>query len=186
MENVPSLEELAVAACDGDAQAAEVLCEMARRRLISIGLALGIPPDDVGDVVQDVLFSAWRNLARFDPSAGSFLGWLTPGLKGRAINRHRGHNRREGLLQKLRLAEPRSHEPHGAVEARATLAKLLAVLTERQREVVALYELGGLSGQETAQILGIGEAGVRSIARDARRRLKEEARRFNHPQRRAS
>ena len=61
-----------------------------------------------------------------------------------------------------------------AVEARLTLRRLLDRLTRRQREVIALYEIDGLSAEEVAGILGISAAGVRSLARDARRRLSEE------------
>ena len=173
------LAELAAAAAAGDADASERLADAAWPRLNRIALALGVPPDDAPDLVQDVLLSAWRNLDRFDPARGSFVGWLVPGLRGRAQNRLRAGGRRVRFLEKLRIVAPRQHRgERNAVDARLTLGKLLNVLTPRQREVVALYEIEGMSSKETARVLEISEAGVRSVARDARRRLRDAARRL--------
>ncbi|MEM7582263.1 MAG: sigma-70 family RNA polymerase sigma factor [Acidobacteriota bacterium] len=176
--------DLARRAQAGDAAAADRLYELARQRLTRIALALGAPPDDVPDLVQEVLVAAWRNLERFDPDSGSFVGWLVPGLRGRVHNRGRANGRRQRFLGRLRELVPwRSSAPatQGAVEARMTLERLLEGLTDRQREVVALYEIEGLSAQETASLLGMTAAGVRSIARDARLRLRREAERRDLP-----
>lgn len=177
-----SLESLAVAARHGDPAAVEQLYSAAGSRLGRIALALGIPPDDAPDVVQEVLLSAWGHLEDFDPEKGSFVGWLIPGLKGRAFNRRRAGSRRQRFLDRLRIRTVRRGEhirhDHETIEARLTLKKLLLALTGRQREVVALYEIEGLSAKETAGLLGMSEAGVRSIARDARQRLTAQARRL--------
>lgn len=178
----PDLEALADAARGGDAAATDLLLELARPKLARTALALGVPPDEVPDLVQEVLLSGWRNLARFSSSKGSFIGWMMPGLVGRVRNRTRAGGRRHRLLERMRLLLGRiahsGDEDHDAVEARLTLKRLLRALTARQREVVALYELDGLSAAETASALEMSEAGVRSIARDARNRLKNEARRL--------
>jgi DNA-directed RNA polymerase specialized sigma24 family protein len=62
------------------------------------------------------------------------------------------------------------------LEARLVLERLLSCLTDCQREVVALYEIGELSADEVARAVGCTPPGVRSIARDARIRLSEAAR----------
>lgn len=177
-----NLDELAVAAQGGDAAATERLYELARLRLVRVSLALGVKPDDVPDLVQEILLSGWRNLHRFDGLKGSFIGWLIPGLKGRIYNEHRARTRRFLFLKKLRtLTHPQEKESHdgpNALEARWILQKLLACLTARQREIVALYEIAGLNAREVAGLLGISEAGVRSVARDAKQRLRSEARRL--------
>lgn len=179
------LEDLAAAAQAGDGAAADALYRGAHARLTRIALALGASPDDTPDLVQEALLAGWRHLERFDPRQGSFVGWLVPGLKGRLLNRRRGVGRKLGFLERFGRAQPSpegaAQQTRDALEARLTVSKLLAGLTDRQREVVALYELGGLSARETASLLGIGESGVRSIARDARRRLHDEARRLETP-----
>ena len=97
-------------------------------------------------------------------------------LVRRARNRGRGLARRRRLLEAVRVVTRRA-SPAGVagVEARLTLERLVGALTERQREVVALYEIAGLRAEEAAELLGVSAAGVRSMARDARRKLAAEA-----------
>jgi len=170
------LSSLVGAVRNGDESTTERLYATVRPRLLRTALALGVDPDDAADLVQETLWSAHRNLHRFDPRQASFEGWLGLILVRRARNRWRGLVRKKRLLEKLHVFSPRSADPEaGAVDARLTLERLLGVLTRRQREVVALYEIGGLGAGEVARVLGISSAGVRSLARDARRRLTEEA-----------
>lgn len=165
-------QRLALQARAGDRRAQEAMLELARPRLVRMALAFGAPPDDVPDLVQEVLIGAWRNFEALDPDKGSFLSWVARGLHGRVANLRRGHGRRTHFFDRWRHeSEDGSEEPHSAVDARLTLAKLVGSLSPRQRDIVALYELGGLSGKETANVLGIRESAVRSIARDARKAL---------------
>ena len=176
------LETLAETAHRGDRHALEQLLSAAEPRLTRMALAFGASPDDAPDLVQEVLLAAWRRFDDFDPRKGTFLAWIAGGLHGRVSNLRRGAGRRETFLGRFRdESDGEFSLPHGAVEARITLARLVSALSSRQREVVALYELGGLSGKETASLLGIGEAAVRSIARDARGQLKAAARRAERP-----
>lgn len=169
-------QRLALQARAGDRGAQEAMLEQARPRLVRMALAFGAPPDDVPDLVQEVLLGAWRNFDALDPDKGTFLSWVARGLHGRVANLRRGHGRRSHFFDRWRQeSEGDSEQPHGAVEARLTLAKLVDCLSPRQRDVIALYELGGLSGKETAQVLGIRESAVRSIARDARKALTRSA-----------
>jgi RNA polymerase sigma-70 factor (ECF subfamily) len=176
-ERETGLAALAVAARDGDRTAGERLYEQARPRLLRLALSLGVDPDAAGDLVQDTLWAAHRALARFDPSRGSIEGWLATILVRRAHNRRRALARRLRLVDSFRRQGPKSTPPaSGAVEARITLGRLLDSLTDRQRQVVALYEIGELGAEETSRILGLTPAGVRSIAHDARKRLGKAAR----------
>ncbi len=171
------LEDLAVAAQGGDADAAGTLWGALRPRLLRIGLALGVSPSDVADLVQDSILAAHRSLSKFDPAKGSVEAWLSTILVRRTRNLFRSERRRLGLVARLSSILPRPQVRAGldAVEARITLQRLLTSLTESQREVVALYEIGELRAEETARLLRITAAGVRSIARDARIRLSEAA-----------
>lgn len=161
---------------DRDGERARDLLSDLRPRLLRLALALGAHPDDADDLVQETLLAAHRNRSRFDAGAGSVRGWLATILIRRMHNRRRSWNRRVRFLSSIRRESAREIGSGAeAVEARLTLARLLEALTERQREVVALYELGEMSAEESARALGLTPAGVRSIARDARRRLAEAA-----------
>jgi RNA polymerase sigma-70 factor (ECF subfamily) len=159
-------------------QNTERLFEEARPRLIRVALSLGVDPDSAADLAQESLLSAHRNFHRFDPEKGSFEGWTSIILLRRARNLQRSRWRRWRMLRVVRASAPYSNSAGSrAVEARITLQRLLRELTDRQREVIALYEIAGLSAGETAAILDLTPAGVRSTARDARRRLTEFVRR---------
>ena len=169
------LAALVDAARGGDADATDRLYASVRPRLLRVALALGVDPDDAADLVQETLWAAHRNLSRFDAGRASFEGWLGTILVRRARNRWRALARGRRLLKAFAASTWTSSEAGSrAVEARLTLRRLLDRLTRRQREVTALYEIDGLSAEEVAGILGISAAGVRSLARDARRRLAEE------------
>ena len=174
------LARLALAARAGRGAEEERLWQAAHPRLVRLALALGVPAGDVPDLVQDALFAAHRALGRFDPGAGSFEAWLGTILIRRARNLARSRRRRRVFLDALRAiglpVAPRSPQALERLEARLVVERLIGCLSVSQREVVALYEIGEMDAAESARILGLTPAGVRSIARDARRRLAEEAR----------
>jgi RNA polymerase sigma-70 factor (ECF subfamily) len=62
-------------------------------------------------------------------------------------------------------------DPIGQLEDNLSLYQAVKRLLERQQDVVALLYLLDYTTPQTARILGITEAGVRSTARYARRRL---------------
>jgi RNA polymerase sigma-70 factor, ECF subfamily len=167
------LTALAVQAREGDVRAANRLWGTMRPRLSRIALAIGIPADDAPDLVQDVLFAAHRRLGSFDPQKGTVEAWLSASLVRRARNSFRAERRRHRLAERFGalIGWGAGRRPMDAVEARLTLTRLLGALTEGQREVVALYEIGELTAEDTGRLLGITAGGVRSIARDARDRL---------------
>jgi RNA polymerase sigma factor (sigma-70 family) len=173
------LERWAEEARRGDATSEDLLFREARSRLLRIALGTGIGPDSAADMVQETLLSVHANLHRFDPGKGSFEGWLAVSLLRRVRNRRRASGRLRRMLGAVRLHVSGSTVGgQRAAEARLTLRRLLRELTARQREVIALYEIGGMQAGEVGNALEITPAAVRSIARDARRRLTEAARRL--------
>jgi RNA polymerase sigma factor (sigma-70 family) len=59
------------------------------------------------------------------------------------------------------------------VEARLVLAEMLRPLSQKQRSIVALRYLLGLSVADTAQELGISESAVKVAAHRALKRMQE-------------
>ncbi len=170
------LDALAVEARPGDRDARERLWSVCRPKLTGVALGSGINPDDVPDLVQDALFSADTHLDSFDPGRGSFRSWLITILLNGRNNLTRSRARRARILQGMAPRGNGNGNGHGPgrlepVEARLQINRLLPFLTRTQRTIVVLYEIGGLSAYEASLILGITPAGVRSVAREARRRM---------------
>ena len=138
-------------------------------------LSLGASPDDAEDALQDCFVSAWRSAEAFRGS-GSARSWLLT-IARNALHRHR----------RRRAGEPAGHEPLAILgeragwgaetqfdrrfEARDELERALEQLVEEEREVLVLRDLEGYSGQETAQVLGISLAAMKSRLHRARLHL---------------
>ncbi len=179
-KNRDHLDAAALAARDGSRRAGNALCFAARPRLKRIALASGVRREDVPDLVQETLLRAHRKLRSYDPSRGPFRAWLVAIMNHTRIHVARIRARRLRLLTTVKderrrgalaAVRPRLHDLEGSLEA----SGLLARLTARQRAVLVLSRIGGLSAPEIGRLLGISAAGARSIARDARRKLRQGA-----------
>ena len=169
------LTEIVRAAQNGDREASNALCTVLRLPLERIASCMGVAHRDIPDLVQDTLVAAHLNLARFDPARGSMQTWVTTILARLRLNLLRHRARRLKHLEDLVGGVNRSAARHRAVPATRPIGidivDLLGLLSRRQRQVITIYAIIGLSARETGQIIGMTAAGVRSIARDARRRL---------------
>jgi RNA polymerase sigma-70 factor (ECF subfamily) len=131
------------------------------------------------DLAADTFLVAFRDRDRFDPARGGIRPWLY----GIATNLLAGHRRNEVRRWKtLSRAEAADDQegPEGPVTTRLAarqvtgrLAGALAGLAKRDRDVVLLLALGGLSHAEVAAALGIPYGTVASRLNRARRQLRK-------------
>lgn len=171
------LDELAVTARDGCEKSEDELWHVVQPLLKRIAVTFGARPQDVPDLIQETMWAAHCHLAAFDPIRGTFRGWIATILIRQLRNQQRTDVRRKRLLDRFREAcsLTRVVSSSTRVDAQLTLERLIECLTVRQREVIALYEIAELSAQEVARALNITEAGVRSLARQARNKLAQKA-----------
>lgn len=146
-------------------------------------LALFTGTHDVDDAVQDTFVAAWRAAAGFRGDS-SARGWLY------TIARHAVHHQ-----QRRRVHEPAQLESieelaeragWGSLPANPTntteddraelLHRALALLPHEEREVLTLRELDGLSGEETAAVMQLSLAAMKSRLHRARIHLAAVAR----------
>lgn len=147
------------------------------------------------EVVQEAWLSAWLALPTFE--GRSALGpWLlrivrnTARTQWRRSDRRRklsGSDERDGIFLELFLAEhhgnwgkrwacSEQHWPEGqllATEKLRMVLKALDSLPQRQREVVWLRDVEGLSSEEARQALGVNIANQRVLLHRGRSRLRE-------------
>lgn len=134
--------------------------------------------DAADDVVAETFLTAFRLRRRFDASRGTVRGWLY----GIATNHIRAHHRQEVRAYRAmeRAASDGAEEGHAdrvaeRVDAGATrgeIAGALAGLARRDREVLLLVALGGLTHAEVAAALGIPYGTVGSRLSRVRARLR--------------
>lgn len=117
---------------------------------------LGTPADEAEDVAHDVFEVVYRKLGQF--SEGRLTTWLYRITANVVSDRHRRRRVRrafEGLKIWIGGSGPdapdRSAEKQSAGRA---VERVLEMMAPKKREVFALFELEGLSGDEIAERLG--------------------------------
>jgi RNA polymerase sigma-70 factor (ECF subfamily) len=120
---------------------------------------LGTPTAEIEDVCQDVFLVGFRKLDSF--VEGRITTWLYRITERVVSARHRRRRVRSVVLAILAASGipvasgPQS--PEGVLEARETrerVRQILERMSPKKREVFALYELEGLSGEEIAERVG--------------------------------
>jgi RNA polymerase sigma-70 factor, ECF subfamily len=139
------------------------------------------------DLVQETFFNVIRSLNRVDESF-NFSAWVHRIAVNICQDELRRRNRRAAHVDAssaadpdeamLRVADPDRHgSPEDALEAtylRQLVWEVAKKLPERQRMVLTLRELQGLSYASIAHVMGISDAAVETLLHRARRRFKEE------------
>jgi RNA polymerase sigma-70 factor (ECF subfamily) len=116
------------------------------------------------DIVSETMVAALEGLARFDPTRGSFAGWLFAIASRKLADRGRRQGRMQRLVSRLRGAESVHEDALATVirgEDAATVRRLLAGLSSRDRELVLLRYSAGLNSSEIAEALGMSSGAAR-------------------------
>ncbi|MCL2110923.1 MAG: RNA polymerase sigma factor [Clostridiales bacterium] len=124
------------------------------------------------DVASEVFYKAAKGWDRYRGEA-SVSTWLF----AIALNEVKMYFRGRQYVAPIEEAEnvPACERTEGAVLANEAARELFAAmggLDERQKDVVVLRYFGGLSGRETARLLGISETNAETILSRAKKLLK--------------
>jgi RNA polymerase sigma-70 factor (ECF subfamily) len=116
------------------------------------------------DLTSVTFEKAWRGRHRYRRDLASFPTWLMTIARRVAIDRARALRRHAPLEEALSVAH--GPTPEEVVEARsdaARLARLLAALPDREREVVALKYGAGWTHRAIGRLMGLTETNVGTI-----------------------
>jgi RNA polymerase sigma-70 factor (ECF subfamily) len=175
------------AAAGGDAAAFATFVrapqEAARRHLRAF-----TGQDDVEDALQEAFFAAWRAAGSFRGSA-SARGWLFTIARNAVRHLQRRRVDEPATLESLEALAERggwgapaaAAEEDAATTARELVAAAFARLPAGEREVLSLRELDGLSGEETAALLGVSLPAMKSRLHRARLHLAAVVRELEPP-----
>lgn len=133
------------------------------------------------DVLGEVFLQVVRDLERFDGDEAGFRSWVFTIAHRRIIDESRQHGRRPVEAADdadLELALPTAATGEAeALERMGTedVVRILGVLTDEQRDALALRFVAGLSQAEVAEVTGRNANAVKALQRRAlanlRRRL---------------
>jgi RNA polymerase sigma-70 factor, ECF subfamily len=155
------------------------------RRLYGAAFAILHNEADAEEVVQEAVLKAFKNIRQFREEA-RFSTWLTQ----ITVNEARMRRRREQTVVMEPIADRRDEEgnytprdfadwreiPSEALErkeVRQKLAEALASLGQIYREVFVLRDMQHLSIEETAKVLGVSTASVKTRLLRARLMLRD-------------
>jgi RNA polymerase sigma-70 factor (ECF subfamily) len=148
----------------GDREAFSDLAAVHWRRLVALARSIVADLEAEG-VVQDGLIKAWKKLGSLrDPEA--FSSWLARIVANTAVARARSRR----VFQPLNGAEFPVRDRSS--DDRIDVQRLLARLAPRQRAVLHLTVIEGLSDSEIARVLGISSSSVRVHRMRGRQHIK--------------
>jgi RNA polymerase sigma-70 factor (ECF subfamily) len=135
----------------------------------------GVSWDEAHDVAAEVFRVAWRRSQRVPPEAPR--PWLLAVARRCLANHRRAGLRWRGLVDRAASAFGAAPPPPGPEDvatdtADEELARALASLPARDREVLWLVAWDGLTHAEVARVLGISASGVSNRVVRARARLR--------------
>ncbi|MFG3436610.1 RNA polymerase sigma factor [Nonomuraea sp. NPDC047897] len=141
-------------------------------------VAQRLGPDHAEDVVAETFLVAFRKRAQYDPARANVRTWLY-GIATKLVGRHRRLEARTLRALGRYGVDADAPGPEEGVAVRVSaqslrpnLAAALADLPQRDRDVVLLVALAGLSHEEVASALGIPYGTVGSRLNRARRKLR--------------
>ena len=162
----------------GDVGAFERLSGAYADRLFMLLLRLLGDRGEAEDVAQEVMLRAWRAISRFRGQS-SYFTWLYRIAVNEANRVLAKRARRPASVtigaDELQLPESAAQDPSRQAEnseLRRSLGQALAELPPALRTAIVLRDVEGLSTQEAAEIVGIGQAAFKSRLHQARLRVR--------------
>lgn len=171
--------------CAGDRQAFGALVARYEQRLYRSALAITGNPADAEEVVQEAFLRAYEHLGQFRGDS-KFQTWMTQIVLNTArMKLRKNHGSLWESLDEPQITEegalPRDvaewrenpEQQLGREEVERLLHHALQCLPAGYREVVVLRDVQMLSTQETAELLGLSIANVKTRLLRARLQLRE-------------
>jgi RNA polymerase sigma-70 factor (ECF subfamily) len=141
---------------EADASAWRALYERHHAFVYRVARRLGTPADEAEDVAHEVFMVVMAKLDQF--SGGRLTTWLYRITANVASHHHRRRRSRRALTewsQRLGFRAPPTPEALSSASSDArAVDRILERMSPKKREVFALFELEGLSGEEVAERVG--------------------------------
>lgn len=132
------------------------------RQMVCRGLGgVGISPNDIEDVVQDILLAMHLKRHTWDPSM-PLTPWIAAIARNKMIDDLRRRRRRPEIAADLTDLDFGQEDHQGPIAA-YDLARVLKKLPDRSRDIVRSLGIDGHSAREVATRHGMTEVAVRVV-----------------------
>lgn len=159
----------------GDVAAFDMVVRRYMRRAFAIAYRVLGHREDAEDLVQDAFLTALERIASFDVTR-PFGPWFFRIVVNRGLNARKARfiRRTEAMpTDTLEATEPSPAGLYDRTEIRERFHAALAGLSQRQRMIIELADIDGLSGVEIAAMLGVSQGTVRWHLHMARHALRK-------------
>ncbi|MEM9550018.1 MAG: sigma-70 family RNA polymerase sigma factor, partial [Pseudomonadota bacterium] len=166
-----TLEDLLVRTATRDPVAFRSLYDRTVGRQLAIARRILHRADLAEEAVHDAYVAIWHSAARYQPDAGSALGWITTIVRRRAIDRLRA----SPWLKRETGIDPHAHQMSSDTqpETRLALAQCLGELPDAVRRAIRLAYLHGLTHTELSARLDLPLGTLKSRLRRGLAALRE-------------
>ena len=162
----------------GDRAAFDGLVHAYMRQAFHLAYRVVNHREDAEDLVQEAFLAAYQYLDSYDASR-PFGPWLMRIVLNRGANLRRSRARRETEPETDAVSPaPSALEESERAEARVQLTRAMATLSERQRMIVTLFDVDGLTSTELGEMLDLSPGTVRWHLHEARGTLRGALSRF--------
>src|ERR1700726_1963855 len=180
---------LVSAAKGGDTAAFEELVNRYERKIFRLGMNITQNREDAEDVMQDAFLKSYQNLDRFQGDS-RFYTWLVRIAVNEALMKLRKRRPNQvSIDEPLTEAEdpvfreiedwgPSPEQRFAQTELNEILTHAIGELDPFFRVVFTLRDVEGISTEETAQVLGISVAAVKSRLLRARLKLRQKLNKY--------
>ena len=181
--------KLVSAAKAGDITAFEELVSRYERKIFRLGMNITQNREDAEDVMQDAFLKSYQNLDRFHGDS-RFYTWLVRIAVNEALMklRKRRPNQvsldeplttdEDSVFREIEDWGPSPEKKFAQTELNEILTAVIGELDPIFRVTFLLRDSEGVSTEETAQILGISEAAVKSRLLRARLKLRQKLNKY--------
>lgn len=158
----------------GEPRAFDALVHAYMRQAFQLAYRVVGHREDAEDLVQEAFLAAYQYLDSYD-SERPFEPWLMRIVLNRGANLRRARARRETEPEVDAVSPaPSALDESERAEARVMLTRAMATLSERQRMIVTLFDVDGMTSTEIGEMLDLSPGTVRWYLHEARRMLRGE------------
>ena len=181
--------QLVSAAKAGDAAAFEELVNRYERKIFRLGMNITQNKEDAEDVMQEAFLKSFKNLDHFQGDS-RFYTWLVRIAVNEALMKLRKRrpnqvsidepltNDDDSVFREIEDWGPSPEQRFAQTELNTILNEVIGELDPIFRVVFLLRDVEGVSTEETAQILGISVAAVKSRLLRARLKLRQKLNKY--------
>jgi RNA polymerase sigma-70 factor, ECF subfamily len=163
---------------DGDTTAFDGLVKAYMRQAFQMAYRVVGHREDAEDLVQESFLAAYQYLDSFDVER-PFGPWIMRIVLNRGANLRRARARRATEPETDGIsAAPSALDEATRAEARTKLVEVMATLSDRQRLIVTMFDVDGMTSTEIGERLELAPGTVRWHLHEARRVLRSALSRF--------